>query len=47
MAASSSTSSALMYNKPTLLPLVGATSEVWKYFGFPAVDGKLKFINQK
>ena len=22
------------------LPLPGATSEVWKYFGFPAINGK-------
>ena len=23
-----------------LIPLAGATSSVWKHFGFPAVDGK-------
>ncbi len=34
------TSSALMSKQTSLLPLVGATSAVWKYFGFPAVDGK-------
>ena len=26
--------------KTVLLPLPAATSVVWKYFGFPAIDGK-------
>ena len=28
-------------HKYNLLPLSGATSEVWKYFGFESKDGKL------
>ena len=30
-----------------LLPLEGATSKVWEYFGFPAKDGKILEANKK
>lgn len=38
--ASSSSASCFSSKEIELIPLVGATSSVWKHFGFPAVDGK-------